>query len=117
MVPLFALFLAFTVMVVLGGVEAGIERVSKILMPILLVLMFVVIIRGMTLPGADAGLEFYLKPDFSKITGGTVLAALGQAFFSLSLGMGAMLTFASYLSQHENLNREAATIAFSMCWT
>jgi NSS family neurotransmitter:Na+ symporter len=110
-VPLFALFLGFTVLVVLGGVEAGIERVSKILMPILLVLMFVVIIRGLTLPGAQAGLEFYLKPDFSKITGGTVLAALGQAFFSLSLGMGAMITYGSYLPKTANIRNAGASVA------
>jgi NSS family neurotransmitter:Na+ symporter len=110
-VPLFALFLGFTVVVVLGGVEAGIERFSKILMPILLVLMFVVIIRGLTLPGAQAGLEFYLKPDFSKITGGTVLAALGQAFFSLSLGMGAMITYGSYLPKTANIRNAGASVA------
>ena len=110
-VPLFALFLLFTTLVVLGGVEAGIERVSKILMPILLVLMFVVIVRGMTLPGASAGLEFYLKPDFSKVTGGTVLAALGQAFFSLSLGMGAMITYGSYLPKSANIRNAGASVA------
>ena len=102
-VPLFALFILLTVGVVVGGVEQGIERWAKVLMPILLVLMFVVIFRSVTLPGASAGLEFYLNPDFSKIDGTVVLEALGQAFFSLSLGMGAMITYGSYLPKRENL--------------
>ncbi len=102
-VPLFALFILLTVGVVVGGVEQGIERWAKVLMPILLVLMFVVIFRSVTLPGAGAGLEFYLNPDFSKIDGTVVLEALGQAFFSLSLGMGAMITYGSYLPKRENL--------------
>ena len=75
-IPLFALFLALTVLVVLGGVEHGIERSARILMPILLVLMFFIILRGLTLPGASEGLRFYLKPDFSKVDGSVVLAAL-----------------------------------------
>ncbi len=102
-VPLFGLFLLFTILVVYGGVEHGIERWSKVLMPLLLVLMLLVIVRSVTLPGATEGLVFYLKPDFSKVTGSVVLAALGQAFFSLSLGMGAMITYGSYLSKRENL--------------
>lgn len=101
--PLFAIFMFLTIMVVLGGVEHGIERWAKVLMPVLLVLMFVIIIRSVTLPGAGAGLEFYLKPDFSKVTGQVMLAALGQAFFSLSLGMGAMITYGSYLPKRENV--------------
>ncbi len=102
-IPLFALFIALTMLVVIGGVEHGIERWAKVLMPVLLVLMFVIIIRSVTLPGAGAGLEFYLKPDFSKVDGSVMLAALGQAFFSLSLGMGAMITYGSYLPKKENI--------------
>ena len=102
-IPLFALFIGLTMLVVIGGVEHGIERWAKVLMPVLLVLMFVIIIRSVTLPGASAGLEFYLKPDFSKVDGGVILAALGQAFFSLSLGMGAMITYGSYLPKKENI--------------
>jgi len=94
-IPLLLLFVVLTVLVVQGGVKNGIERWSKILMPLLLVLMVVLIIRSVTLDGAARGLSFYLKPDFSKITGKTFLAALGQAFFSLSLGMGAMITYGS----------------------
>jgi NSS family neurotransmitter:Na+ symporter len=92
-----------TILVVYGGVEQGIERWAKVLMPVLLVLMLVVIFRAVTLPGAGEGLNFYLNPDFSKINGTVILAALGQAFFSLSLGMGAMITYGSYLPKRENL--------------
>jgi NSS family neurotransmitter:Na+ symporter len=102
-IPLFALFMFLTVLVVYGGVEHGIERWAKVLMPVLLVLMFVIIVRSVTLPGAGEGLEFYLRPDFSKVTGSVMLAALGQAFFSLSLGMGAMITYGSYLPKTENI--------------
>jgi len=102
-IPLAATFMLGTILVVVGGIEEGIERWAKVLMPLLLVLMLVVIFRSVTLPGAGAGLEFYLNPDFSKINGQVVLAALGQAFFSLSLGMGAMITYGSYLPKRENL--------------
>lgn len=97
------LFIFFTIMVVIGGVQDGIERWSKILMPLLLILMIVLIIRSVTLDGAGKGLVFYLKPDFSKITGKVILEAMGQAFFSLSLGMGLMVTYGSYLPKEENL--------------
>ena len=110
-VGLFALFLVLTMAVVLGGIEHGIERWSKILMPLLLVLMILVIVRGITLPGAGAGLEFFLKPDFSKVTMKTVIEALGQAFFSLSLGMGAMVTYGSYLPKDANLRVCGGSVA------
>jgi NSS family neurotransmitter:Na+ symporter len=109
---LFAVFMGLTMLVVHGGVHGGIERASKILMPILLVLMVVVIIRGLTLDGAGKGLEFYLKPDFSKVNGRVVLEALGQAFFSLSLGMGAMITYGSYLPKTANLRVAGSAVAF-----
>lgn len=110
-IPLFALFILLTILVVFGGVEHGIERWSKVLMPLLLVLMLVIIIRSVTLPGAGAGLEFYLKPDFSKVNGSVILAALGQAFFSLSLGMGAMITYGSYLPKRENILSAGSFVA------
>ena len=110
-IPLFAMFLMLTILVVVGGVEHGIERWAKILMPVLLVLMILVIVRGLTLPGAGAGLEFYLKPDFSQVTGKTLLAALGQAFFSLSLGMGAMVTYGSYLPRKSDLQVSGGSVA------
>ena len=102
-IPLAGVFMLITILVVYGGIEDGIERWAKVLMPILLVLMLVVIFRAVTLPGAGAGLDFYLNPDFSKIDGTVILAGLGQAFFSLSLGMGAMVTYGSYLPKQENL--------------
>jgi len=101
--PVFALFIVLTIVIVRAGVEKGIEKWSKILMPLLFVLMLVVIIRGVTLPGAGAGLEYYLKPDFSKIDGTVVLKALGQAFFSLSVGWGLMITYGSYMSKKQNI--------------
>ena len=72
--------------VVIGGVGAGIERASKLLMPVLFVLLLALVVRAVTLPGAAEGLEFFFVPDFSKVTGETLTAAIGQAFFSLSLG-------------------------------
>jgi len=107
---LFALFMFLTAMIVYSGVENGIERWSKILMPILFILMLALIIYAVTLDGAIKGLTFYLNPDFSKITGKTILAALGQAFFSLSLGMGLMITYGSYLSKKENIITSAVYI-------
>ena len=80
------------------------------MMPMLYVLLIIIAIRSITLPGAGSGLEFILKPDFSQVTGSTFLAALGQAFFSLSLGMGCMLTYGSYLSKEENLQKNALIV-------
>lgn len=105
-----AIFMALTVGVVLKGVSAGIERWNKILMPTLLVLLVVLIARAVTLDGAMAGVEFYLKPDFSKINADVVLAALSQAFFSLSIGMGAMITYGSYLTRDQNLPRSTVMV-------
>lgn len=98
-----AIFMALTVFVVLSGIGSGIERASKILMPALFVLLLILIVRAVTLPGAGEGLAFLLQPDFSKVTWNTVSDALSQAFFSLSLGMGAMITYGSYLSKKENI--------------
>jgi len=98
-----AIFMTLCVMIVYGGIQKGIERWSKILMPLLFVLLLALIIRGITLPGAIKGVRFYLSPDFSKITGESVLVALGHAFFSLSLGMGAIVTYGSYVKREQNL--------------
>jgi NSS family neurotransmitter:Na+ symporter len=100
-------FLALNVGIVVKGVSGGIEKAGKVLMPLLFGLLVLLSIRSVSLPGAGAGLDFLLKPDFSKVTGETYLAALGQAFFSLSLGMGAMVTYGSYLSRDENLPQNA----------
>ncbi len=99
----FVLFVALTVLVVAGGVQRGIERWAKILMPLLLVMMIAVTLRGLLLPGAMEGVRWLVTPDFSKIGWRVVLEAMSQAFFSLSLGMGAMLTYGSYLSRHQNI--------------
>ncbi len=100
---LYMAFILMTVGVVYGGVRGGIERWSKILMPILPVLLLFIIIYSLTLPGSMAGVQFYLRPDFSSLTGQSVLVALGQAFFANSLGMGAMVTYGSYLSKDQNI--------------
>lgn len=97
------LFLIISAVIVAAGVKNGIEKYSKVLMPLLFVLVILLAVRSLTLPGASDGVKFLFRPDFSKITGQTVLAALGQAFFSLSLGMGCMITYGSYVSKKENL--------------
>lgn len=102
-IPFFAVFMLVTIAIVLGGVSGGIEKASKVLMPALFVLLFVVMIRSLTLPGAMEGVRYYLTPDFSKIDGQVVLAALGQAFFSLSVGWGILITYGSYLPKNNNI--------------
>jgi NSS family neurotransmitter:Na+ symporter len=105
-------FMAFTVFIVVGGVSRGIERTSVVLMPMLFALIVGLALYAATLDGAGAGYAYYLGADFSKLLSLDVLKdATGQAFFSLSLGMGAMLTFASYLGRDVNLPRAAAIIA------
>jgi len=99
----FAVFMLMTMGFVLFGVQKGIEKGSKIMMPILFVLLIVLVIRGMTLDGASEGMMFLWNPDWSKVTPQTVLMALGQAFFTLSLGMGAMLTYGSYMSKKDSI--------------
>lgn len=102
-IPFFALFMISTIVIVLGGISGGIEKASKILMPVLFVLVFIVMLRSLTLPNAMEGVRYYLTPDFSKITGGVILAALGQAFFSLSVGWGILITYGSYLPKNQNI--------------
>ena len=97
------IFMIMTIYVVAGGIGGGIERACKFMMPALFAILIILIVRAVTLPGAEKGIEFYLNPDFSKITGTTLLVALGQAFFSLSLGMGAMITYGSYLKRNDNI--------------
>lgn len=107
-------FMAITIFVVAGGVKKGIERVSVLMMPVLALIMIGLAIWALTLPGADAGYRFYLTPSFEELASfETVASAASQAFFSLSLGMGAMLTYASYLQRNASLPRESTTIAFS----
>ena len=106
----FFLFMLLTMGIVFSGVQKGIERASKIMMPILFVLLIILMIRGLTLDGAIKGLDFLWNPDWSKITAGTILLALGHAFFTLSLGMGAMLTYGSYMSEKDSIPGAALQI-------
>ncbi len=110
--PIFyhALFMLMTLGIVIGGIQNGIEKYSKIMMPALFIILVLVVIRSVTLDGAMEGIKFFLTPDFSKITGGVILSALGQVFFSLSLGMGCMITYGSYLSKDENIPQASMII-------
>ena len=96
-------FLLITMLFVYSGVQKGIERGSKILMPILLVLLVISAIKGISLPGSEKGISFLLEPNWSLVTPSSILVALGHAFFTLSLGMGAMLTYGSYLGKENNI--------------
>ena len=115
--PIKALFWHFTFMfltvgVVIGGVRKGIERWSKILMPLLLLILVLLVIRSLTLEGAEIGLSKFLKADWSKVSGTTVIAAIGQAVFSLSLGVGTMMTYGSYMNREENIIKSAGAVCF-----
>ena len=103
-------FMILTGVIVAGGVQKGIERWTKILMPTLLTLVLGLIIYGLTLENAAEGVRFYLVPDFSKINGPTLFSALSQAFFSLSLGMGAIITYGSYFSKSDSIVSSAALV-------
>jgi len=97
------IFLGLSALIVSAGVKNGIEKYSKILMPVLFVLVLFLAIRAVTLPGASEGVNFLLNPDFSKLKPDSALAALGQAFFSLSIGIGCIITYGSYVNKKENL--------------
>ena len=109
-VPVFwhLLFLGCTALIILKGVQKGVERASVVMMPILLVLAAIVAVYSMTRPGAGAGIAYYLIPDFSKFSMMTVVAACGQLFFSLSVGMGILITYGSYMKK--DVDVEKATI-------
>ena len=109
----FLAMMGLTVTIVLSGVRDGIEKYAKILMPILLAILLVLVIRGVTLEGAREGVRFLFKPDFTQITGNTILVALGQAFFSLSVGMGTLITYGSYIQKRDNLANTAVSVAFA----
>ncbi|MBT2659670.1 sodium-dependent transporter [Bacillus sp. ISL-45] len=104
------LFLVLTIWVVQGGVQQGIEKASKYMMPALFILFIILVIRSLTLDGAMAGVEFFLKPDWSAVTGQTILMALGQSFFALSVGLSVMVTYASYLPKGESLAKSAFSV-------
>ena len=102
--------LGITHLVIQHGVRDGIERASKMLMPTLFILLLVLVVSSCLLPNAIAGIEFLFKPDFSKVTPDVLLSALGQAFYSMSIGMGCLCTYASYFSRHTNLLKSAVQI-------
>lgn len=107
------LFLGMTAGIVFAGIKKGIERFSKITIPVLFVLVVVIAVYSLTLPGAGEGIRYLVRPDFSKLTPDAFAAALGQSFFSLSLGVGSMLTYSSYVSKDENLMASGAGTAVS----
>ena len=104
-------FVLITHAVVAQGIEKGIERASKLLMPLLLLLLIILVVASCMLPGASKGIDFLLRPDFSKVSGSVFLEALGQAFFSLSLGTACLCTYASYFKRDTNLLRSSTQIA------
>lgn len=107
------IFIFMTGFVVFKGVANGIEKYSKILMPLLVLILIVLAIRSVTLPGAGEGLAFLFKPDFTKITGSVLISALGQAFFSLSMGMGVLITYGSYIKKTDNMTTTALSVTMS----
>ncbi len=106
----FLIFIGLTALVVLLGVDKGVEKVSKIMMPVLVVLTLVVAIYSMCLPGAMEGVLYYITPDFSHFSATTVLAAMGQLFYSMSLAMGIMITYGSYMKKEVNLESSVRQI-------
>ena len=106
------LFMILTIAIVYAGVQKGIERGSKIMMPLLVILLLILMIRGITLDGSSAGLSFLLEPHWEKLTAQSILIALGHAFFTLSLGMGAMMTYGSYMSDKDNIPSSSVQIVF-----
>lgn len=112
--PLFytLVFLGITGLIIALGVRKGIERMSKLMIKVLFLIIVLVVIRSLTLPGAMEGVRYMFVPDFSKVTADTCIAAMGQAFFSLSIGCGCILTYASYVDKKENIAASSAWIAF-----
>ncbi len=105
--------LAWVSAIIIAGVSKGIERMTKRLLPLLLGLLLIVVVRSLTLPGAGEGLKFLFRPDFSKVTGATILTALGLAAFKLSVGMGAMVTYGSYWRDDQNIPATATKVALA----
>nr|WP_156897194.1 sodium-dependent transporter [Jeotgalicoccus psychrophilus] len=104
------IFIFITAVVVAQGIQKGLERASKIMMPVLFILFLVIIIRSLTLPNAFEGVKYFLTPDFSELSANGIMFALGQSFFALSVGITQMMTYASYLKADQNLTRSASYI-------
>ena len=107
------LFLLVTTLIVIIGIKDGIERFSKLMMPILFIIVIAIAVYASTLPGSGAGFEYLFKPDFSKVDGGSFASALGQAFFSLSLGFGTIMTYASYVDKKDNILFQSTSTAIA----
>ncbi|MCA9725986.1 MAG: sodium-dependent transporter, partial [Kurthia sp.] len=105
-------FLLIVILIISSGIQNGVEKASKWMMPLLFVFFIILAIRSMTLDGAMDGIKFMFVPDWSYLTGKTLLLALGQAFFSLSVGVAAMLTYASYLKKDVRLGSSAMNVAW-----
>ena len=110
-VGLMAFFVLLTAYFIFSGVQKGIERSAKIMMPVLFLLLIVLVVRSISLEGAKAGVDFLFKPDFQEVKSTVFLDAMGQAFFSLSLGMGCMMTYASYFKDNTNLTATAVQVS------
>ena len=110
--PIFymAIFLLLTHLVVIRGIKGGIERYSKLMMPLLLLIIMILVVCSINMPGSSEGLRFLLQPDFSKVTPHVILSAMGQAFFSLSVGIGCLATYASYFNKDMNLTSSAINV-------
>ena len=106
-------FLLFTTLIVIVGIKDGIEKFSKVMMPLLFIIVVAIAIYSLMLPGASAGVDYLFRPDFSKIDAKACASALGQAFFSLSLGFGTIMTYASYVSKGDNIMTQSAATAIS----
>lgn len=104
------IFIFVTAFVVAQGIQKGLERASKIMMPVLFILFLFIIIRSLTLPNAFEGVKYFLTPDFSELSANGIMFALGQSFFALSVGITQMMTYASYLKADQNLTRSASYI-------
>lgn len=108
----FIVFAALTLVVIVAGVENGVEKVSKIMMPILVLLAMIVAVYSMTRPGAAAGIKYFLVPDFSHFSWMTVVAALGQMFYSLSIAMGILITYGSYMKKDVDIEKATHQVIF-----
>ncbi|WP_258729327.1 sodium-dependent transporter [Bacillus atrophaeus] len=104
------LFIVLTILVVAKGVSSGIEKASQVLMPALFLLFIILMIRSVTLDGAMEGIKFFLTPDFHSIDANTILYAMGQSFFSLSVGVSVMVTYSAYLAKEENIIQSAVSV-------
>src|SRR5699024_32402 len=112
MITLFSLliFTIINVVIISFGIKNGIEKANKYMMPLLFIFFIIIVVRALTLEGAMEGVKFFLAPDFSSITGESVLYALGQSFFSLAVGFSCMVTYSSYLKKDVNLTSSAGTV-------